>query len=69
MKKVQERQKAEEAKMVADKVFEETKLDRKRRIADMLEESEGVAKNIAKAEKKLKLAAKKKNWMDVVMGA
>lgn len=69
MKKVQERQKAQEAKMVADKVFEETKLERKRRIADMLEESEGVAKNIAKVEKKLKLAAKKKKWMDVVMGA
>lgn len=69
MKKVQERQKAEEAKMVAEKVFEEEKLDRKRKIADMLEESEGVAKNIAKAEKKLKLAAKKKKWMDVVMGA
>lgn len=71
MKKAQEKQKAEKAKkVVAEKVLEEKKSDKKRKIADMLEESEGVGKNIAKTEKKLKTAATQdKKWMDVVMGA
>ena len=71
MKEAQEKQKAEKAKkVVAEKVLEEKKSDKKRKIADMLEESEGVGKNMSKAEKKLKTAATtEKKWMDVVMGA
>lgn len=59
---------AEEKKREAKKQQEE----RKKRIDAMVEESEGVAMNIAKAEKAIKTAAEGKkaaaSWMDVVMG-
>lgn len=66
-KKAEEQKKAEEEKAAE----EEKKAEKKRRITAMLEESEGVATNIAKVEKKLKAEAeekKVKGWMDVVLG-
>ena len=61
--------KAEEKKAEGKKE-EAKKAVKKRKMEAMLEESEGVALNIAKVEKKLKAAAgekKAKSWMDVVM--
>ena len=68
-KKAEEKKKTEEMK----KAEEDNKAQeqKKRKFDVMLEESEGVAMNIAKVEKKLKTAAAKekaKTWMDVVMG-
>lgn len=67
-----EEKKAEEKKAEEKKAAEEEKkAEKKRRITAMLEESEGVATNIAKVEKKLKADAeekKAKGWMDVVLG-
>lgn len=45
--------------------------EEKRRVDAMLEESEGVARNIAKVEVAMKVAKDEKagSWMDVVMGS
>lgn len=70
-KKAEEKKAEEQKKAEEKKAAEEEKAEKKRRITAMLEESEGVAKNIAKVEKKLKADAeekKAKGWMDVVLG-
>ncbi len=76
-KKVEEEKAAEAKKKAEEKKAQEKKAqadiaeERKRRVEAMLEESEGVAMNIAKVEKGLKAAEGNKTkaaWMDVVMG-
>ena len=69
-KAAEEKKKKADEKAAETKEMEGRKVERKRRIVAMLEDSEGVAMNIARAEKKLKTAAdnkEAKGWMDVVM--
>lgn len=69
---------AREAEEKKREEMREAEEERRRRIDAMVEESEGVAMNIAKAERAVKAAGDKevgateekeaKGWMDVVMG-
>ena len=71
-KRAEEKKKAQDKKKAQEQQAAAKKAEKKRKFEVMLEESEGVAMNIAKVEKKLKTAAeqtaKAKTWMDVVMG-
>ena len=71
MKLAEEKKQEAMKKREAIKMLEEKKKrEEKERIDAMLEESEGVAMNIARVEKAVKTAGDKKAgaWMDVVMG-
>ncbi len=70
MKLAEKKQEAMKKREMIKMHEEEKKREEKRRIDAMLEESEGVAMNIAKVEKAVKAAEGKKAgaWMDVVMG-
>lgn len=69
-KKREELRQAAEEMMEAEEEKGKDAEERKRRIEAMVEESEGVATNIAKAEKAVKAAGERasRDWMDVVMG-
>ena len=79
LQKVADEDEAKKKAMMATKKRAAVEQEKKRKFEAMLEESEGVAANIAKAEKRIKAAAAAVNeggkekkahaaWMDVVMG-